>query len=240
MTDLSALDVTDVDAVAAERDEVLEEVRDHAGQIAYQLATLYGGDYGQQTFDTPGGEWTVKYEAGALEYLRFSPASGSATYVVSTKRPPEPAALATALDDYDDFVAAYNEHVRSLEGALDDVATNFPTVETTETVVAERDRVLDRVEEICTVIAGELHRYEGDEYGTFTTRVDGIRWELKWERDSATYLRAGGSNGLYLLSQYGPPSAADIREYLPRFRGFVRAYNDHVAALEQDLERIDL
>jgi len=240
MTSLPALDVTDADAVAARRDEVVEAVRDHADRIAYQLATLYGGDYGQRTFDTPNGEWTVKYEAGTLQYLRFSPASGSPTYVVSTKRPPEPDALAEALRDYDAFVAAYNEHVRSLEGVLDDVPVDLPTAETTETVVAERDRILDRVEEVSAVIAGELHRYEGEEYGTFTTRVDGIRWELKWERDSVTYLRAGGSDGIYLLSQYGPPSAADLREYLPRFRGFVRAYNDHVATLEADLERVEL
>jgi hypothetical protein len=43
-----------------------------------------------------------------------------------------------------------------------------------------------------------------------------------------------------LLSQYQPRSAADIREYAPQFREFVRAYNDHVAELEASLEPIEL
>jgi hypothetical protein len=30
-----------------------------------------------------------------------------------------------------------------------------------------------------------------------------------------------------------------VREFAPDFDGFVAAYNDHVAALELDLERID-
>lgn len=89
-------------------------------------------------------------------------------------------------------------------------------------------------------MAGELHRYEGDEYGTFTARVSGTRWELKWEQGSVSYLRIGGSGGVYLLSQYGPPSATDLREYAPVFRGFVEAYNEHVAELESDLREISL
>ncbi len=75
--------------------------------------------------------------------------------------------------------------------------------------MAERDRVLGRVREICDQIARELQRYEGGDYGTFTSRIGGTRWELKWDTDGASYLRVGGSNGLYLLSQYEPPSAAD-------------------------------
>ncbi len=238
--DLDSDGDVDAAAIAAQRDGIVETVRDHAGRIAYQLARLQGGDYGQRTFSTARGEWTVKYEAGDLQYLRFEPTSGTETYVVSTKQPPEPEALAEALSDYDAFVAAFNDHVRSLDGVLDDVDTGFLVVETTDGVVVQRDRVLDRIRETCDLIAGELHRYEGGEYGTFATRVSGTRWELKWESDRASYLRVGGSGGVYLLSQYEPPSAADIREHAPAFRGFVDAYNDHVEGLESDLRRIAL
>ncbi|MFC6903855.1 hypothetical protein [Halalkalicoccus tibetensis] len=230
----------DIEEIAARRDELVGTVRDHAGRIAYGLARLQGGDYGQRDFPTARGEWTVKYEAGDLQYLRYDPTSGSETYVVSTKQPPEPEALAEALADYEAFVEAYNEHVRSLDGVLDDVETEFPAVETTDDVVAQRDRVLDRVREICDRIAGELYRYEGDDYGTFTARVSGTRWELKWEAERASYLRVGGSGGVYLLSQYEPPSAADIREHAPAFRGFVEAYNEHVEELESDLRTVPL
>ena len=240
MTDWPDVDVADADAVAARRDDVVAAVRDHAGRVAYQLARLQGGDYGQETFATDGGEWTVKYEGGDLEYLRFDPNSGSETYVVSTKQPPEPEPLARALRDYEAFVAAFTEHVRSLDGVLDDVNAEFPSVATTDDVVAQRDRVLGRIREVCDTLAGELHRYEGGDYGTFATRVDGTRWELKWDEDGTSYLRAGGSGGVYLVSQYGRPSAADVREYAPRFRGFVEAYNEHVDDLELDLQAIDL
>ena len=84
------VDVRDAAAVAERRDELVAAVRDHAGRIAYQLATLQGGDYGRETLSTPGGEWTVKHEAGELEFLLFSPSSGSDTYVISSKQPPEP------------------------------------------------------------------------------------------------------------------------------------------------------
>ncbi|MEM4780905.1 MAG: hypothetical protein QXG03_05010 [Halalkalicoccus sp.] len=227
--------------VAADRDEIVRAVKSHAGQVAYQLARLQGGDYGQRDFSTPDGEWTLKYEAGEVQYLRFDPSkSGSAVYVVSTKQPPEPEALAGALADYDAFVEAFNEYVRSLDGVLDDVSADFPDVETTDGVVAQRDRVLDRIRETCDLIAGEIHRYEESEYGTFGVRVSGTRWELKRERSSVSYLRVGGSGGVYLLSQYEPPSAADIREYAPAFEGFVEAYNDHVEELESDLRRVSL
>ena len=234
------LDVSDAAAVAERRDELVAAVRDHAGQIAYQLARLQGGDYGRETLSTPGGEWTVKHEAGELEFLLFSPKSGSDTYVISTKQPPDPADLAAALDDYAAFVAAWNEHVDSLSGVLDGVSAEFPDPATTDGLVAERDRVLDAIRETCAVIAGEIHRYEGDDYGTFTTRVGGDRWELKYDEGSVSYLRIGGSGGLYLLSQYGAPSAADVREYADRFRGFVEAYNEFVAELESDLERVSV
>ncbi|WP_255197128.1 hypothetical protein [Halorarius litoreus] len=240
MTDGLDVDIADVDAVTEQRDEVVAAVRDHAGRIAYGLAKLQGGDYGQREFKTAGGVWTVKYEGGDLQYLRFKPKSGSETYVVSTKQPPDPEALATALTDYDAFVAAFNDHVASLDGVLDDVATEFPALESTDTVVAERDRIVARIREVCDTMAGELHRYEGTDYGTFAARVDGTRWELKWEASSASYLRAGGSGGVYVLSQYEPPSAVDLREYVPRFEGFVEAYNDHVRDLELDLREITL
>ena len=234
------LDVSDAAAVAERRDELVAAVRDHAGRIAYQLARLQGGDYGRETLSTPGGEWTVKHEAGELEFLLFSPKSGSDTYVISTKQPPDPADLAAALDDYAAFVAAWNDHVDSLSGVLDGVSAEFPDPATTEGLVAERDRVLDEIRDTCAVIAGEIHRYEGDDYGTFTTRVGGDRWELKYDEGSVSYLRIGGSGGLYLLSQYGAPSAADVREYADRFRGFVEAYNEFVEGLESDLERVSV
>ncbi|MDB2236572.1 hypothetical protein [Halorubrum ezzemoulense] len=234
------LDVRDAAAVAERRDEIVAAVRDHAERIAYQLARLQGGDYGRETLSTPGGEWTVKHEAGELEFLLFSPKSGSDTYVISTKQPPEPAALSTALDDYAAFVTAWNEHVDSLSGVLDGVSAEFPEPATTEGVVAERDRVLDEIRDTCAVIAGEIHRYEGDDYGTFTARVKGDRWELKHDEGAVSYLRIGGSGGLYLLSQYGAPSAADVREYADRFRGFVETYNEFVDELESDLERISV
>lgn len=234
------IDVRDVDAVADRRDELVASVRDHAGTIAYQLARLQGGDYGRTELSTAGGEWTVKHEAGELEFLLFSPKRGSDTYVVSTKRPPDPPGLATALDDYANMVAAWNDYVESLSGVLDGVTAEFPEPESTDGVVAERDRVLDAVRETCGVIAGEIHRYEGDDYGTFTARVDGDRWELKWDEGAVSYLRVGGSGGVYLLSQYEAPSAADVREYADPFAGFVEAYNEFVAELESDLTRVDI
>nr|WP_159763143.1 hypothetical protein [Halovenus carboxidivorans] len=215
-------------------------VTDHAGQIAYQLARLEGGDYGQRTFETERGDWTLDYEAGDISYLRFDPGRGEEVYVVSTKQPPEPGPLADALRDYDAFVSAFNEYVDSLDGVLDDVSTDFPPVHSTDEAVAERDRVLDRIRDVCDRIARELERYEGGEYGTFTTRVGGTRWELNWDRDGVSYLRVGGEDGIYLLSQYQPPSADDIRECAPDFPAFVRAYNDEVARLEADLEQIQL
>ncbi|MFC7235597.1 hypothetical protein [Halosegnis marinus] len=233
-------DIADADAVAADRDAVVAAVREHAGRMAYALAKLEGGDYGSREFDTDDGEWTLKYEAGDLQYLRFSPRSGRETYVVSTKQPPEPAALAEAMGDYAAFVDAFNDHVRSLDGVLDDVSTDFPDAVSTEDVVAERDRIVGRIRDLCGRMAGELYRYEMDDYGTFAVRVDGTRWELKREESQVSYLRVGGSGGTYLLSQYGPPSAPDVREFAPDFPGFVAAYNDHVAELELDLERIDL
>ncbi|PAU84074.1 hypothetical protein CK500_06465 [Halorubrum salipaludis] len=234
------LDVRDADAVADRRDELVAAVRDHAGTIAYQLAKLQGGDYGRQELSTPGGTWTVKHEAGELEFLLFSPTSGSDVYVISTKQPPAPASLSTALDDYANFVAAWNEWVGSLSGVLDGVSAEFPEPAPTDGVVAERDRVLDRIRDACSVMAGEIHRYEGDDYGTFTARVDGDRWELKWDEGTVSYLRVGGSGGLYILSQYEAPSAADVREYADSFRGFVDAYNEFVGELESDLAAVDI
>jgi hypothetical protein len=239
MPDGLDFDLADPDAVAAERDAVVAAVRDHAGRIAYALSRLEGGDYGDRTFGTDDGEWTVKWEGGDIEYLRFAPRSGQETYVVSTKQPPAPDDLATAMADYEAFVAAFDAHVRSLDGVLDDVETDFPEPASTDGVVAERDRIVEAIRDVCDRMAGELHRYEVDEYGTFTARVDGTRWELKREGSRTSYLRVGGSGGTYLISQYGPPAAPDVREFAPDFDGFVAAYNDHVADLELDLERID-
>jgi len=231
-------DVADAGAVAGRREEVLEAVREHAGRIARELAVLDGSDYGRETFRTDAGRWTVKYEAGGLEFLLFE-GRGTETYVVSTKRDPDPAALARAMADYGAFVAAFDEHVESLAGVLDDVPTEFPEVASTAEVAAERDRVLAAVRETADAMAGELHRFEGSDYGTFATRVEGARWELKWEGDRASYLRVGGDGGTYLLSQYGPPSVPDTRELAGTFPAFVEAFNEHVSKVTAEATGVE-
>lgn len=231
------LDVADAGAVAERREEVLGAVRDHAGRIARELAVLDGGDYGREAFRTDAGTWTVKYEAGDLEFLLFE-GRGTETYVVSTKRDPDPEALATAMADYEAFVAAFDEHVASLAGVLDGVPTEFPEVASTAEVAAERDRVLSAIRGTADAMAGELHRYEGGDYGTFVARIEGARWELKWEDDRASYLRVGGDGGTYLLSQYGPPSVPDTRELAGSFPAFVGAFNDHVAEVTADATEV--
>ncbi|KTG11229.1 hypothetical protein AUR64_04700 [Haloprofundus marisrubri] len=233
-------DADSTDDIVADRDDTVEAVRSHAGQIARQLALLQGGDYGQRAFKTDAGEWTLKYEAGDLEYLRFSGRSGDDVYVVSTKQPPEPSALHRAMTDYDAFVESYNRYVRSLEGVLDDVRSDFPKIERTESVVTERNRLVERIRDVADAIAGELHRYDGTDYGTFSARVNGARWELKRENSRVSYLRVGGQGGTYLVSQYEPPSAPDVREHADDFAAFVDAYNDHVGELEADLSEIEL
>jgi len=123
---------------------------------------------------------------------------------------------------------------------LDDVPDEFPAVASTESVVAERDRIVGRVREAANAMAGELHRYDGTDYGSFATRVSGSRWELKWEGDVASYLRVGGEGGTYLLSQYDAPSARDVRELADEFGAFVEAFNDHVDELDVSLSKISL
>ncbi|MWG36978.1 hypothetical protein [Halomarina oriensis] len=240
MTDPADYEVADAEAAATRRNELVAAVTDHAGIIARELALLQGGDYGQASFKTSAGEWTVKYEAGDLEYLRFETRSGRETYVVSTKQPPDAAALADAMEDYGAFVRAFNDHVRSKVGVLDDVPEAFPDVVSTADAVAERDRIVGRIRETCDAIADQLHRYEGGDYGTFAARVDGSRWELKREASSTAYLRVGGSGGVYLVSQYEPPSAEAVRDHVEGFTGFVEAFNDHVEEVEADLSRITL
>jgi hypothetical protein len=242
MTALSAmdLDVADVSAVADRRAELLEAVAEHAGQMARDIARMDGSDHGRRLFSTDRGTWTIKHEAGELEFLRHEPRGGGEIYVVSMRSAAEPEELSRALEDYEAFVAAYNDLVARLAGLLDDVDADVPPVDSTGALVAERDRLIERIESCCERMAGELHRQEGSEYGTFAARVDGMRWELKRDGDRVSYLRVGGSSGVYLLSQYGPPSALDVREHAPQFGGFVDAYNDHVAELERDIDRIEL
>ncbi|MFB6166296.1 MAG: hypothetical protein ABEJ31_14140 [Haloarculaceae archaeon] len=225
------------EAAATRRDEVVAQVREHAGRIARELARLQGGDYGSRTFETDAGAWTLKYEGGDVQYLRFE-ASRRETYVVSEKQASEPAALADAMADYANFVAAFEDHVDSLEGVLDDVDPSLPPVASTDAVVAERERLLERVRECADEMAGQLHRYEGNNYGSFAARVNGRRWELKWEDGRASYLRVGGEDGIYLLSQYQPPSVPDLRAHAPDLPAFVEAYNDHVAEISDALETV--
>ncbi len=124
------MDPADATAVAQQRDELVAAVRDHAGQVAYQLARLEGGATGRQTSRLTAASGP-QVEVGDLEYLRFSPSRGSDTYVISTKQPPEPEPLAAALADYDAFVEGFNDYVASLDGVLDDVSTEFPEIATT-------------------------------------------------------------------------------------------------------------
>jgi hypothetical protein len=232
-------DVVGTEAATERRDEVVARVREHAGTVARELALLEGGDYGNRSFDTEAGTWTLKYEAGTVKFLLFE-RGGAETYVISTHQPPDPEALAKAMTDYADFVAAFNDYVESLAGVLDDAPTEFPEVVSTESVVAERERVLEGIREATTAMAGELHRYQGSNYGTFETRVDGTRWELNWEDGRVDYLRVGGENGVYLLSQYGPPSARDLRAHVDDFAAFVEAFNDHVDEISAELETVSL
>jgi len=249
-------DLVGTEAAAERREEVLAAVTEHAGRIARELARLQGGDYGQADFETDAGTWTLKYEAGDVQYLRFAGREVE-TYVVSTQRPPEPDALATAMADYDAFVTAFNEHVRSLAGVLDDVDGDFPAVESVEELVAERERILGKMRDATDAMARQLQRYEGGDYGTFAARVPddgrsagssrggatashGSRWELKWEDGRTSYLRVGGEDGIYLLSQYQPPSARDLRAHAPDFPGFVEAFNEEIAAESESLEAVPL
>lgn len=232
-------DVSGVEAATERRDEVVAQVTEHASKVARELSVLQGGDYGQASFDTERGTWTLKFEAGTVQYLRFED-GGTETYVVSSKQQPEPEELATAMEDYGAFVEAFRDHVRSLDGVLDGVETDFPAVESTEEIVAERDRILSRIRECADRMAGELHRVEGSNYGTFETRVDGSRWELKWEDGQAQYLRLGGEGGIYLLSQYEPPSPTDLRRYVEDVSGFVDAFNEHVREISTELSTVSL
>lgn len=240
MTEHPDLDLADGAAVADRRDEVVAGVEAHAGRIARELALLGGGDFGRESFRTEAGEWTVKYEAGDLEFLLFDPNSGGEVYVVSTKRRPDPAALARAMADYPAFVAAFNERVESLAGVLDGVSTEFPEVASTADVVAERDAVLDRIRSVADRMAGELRRHEGGDYGAFATRVNGSRWELKWEEGRTSYLRVGGEGGTYLLSQYQPPEVADVRHLAGDVGDFVEAFNEEIAALDGAFDDVSL
>lgn len=222
------------------RDEVVARVREHAGQMARQLALLQGGDFGRRTFRTERGEWTVKYEGGDLQFLRFEGQSGLDVYVVSTQQPPDPTELATAMEHYGALVESFNEYVRGLEGVLDDAPAEFPDVESAGEVVEERDRIVARIREVADRMAGALHRFESTEYGTFAATVGGTRWELKREADRASFLRVGGEDGVYLVSQYEPASARDVREYAPDVAGFVEAFNEDVAALSDELDSVTL
>ena len=240
MVDGLDLETASTDELRAQREAILAAVRSHAGEIARELAVLEGGDYGRRSFTTDRGEWTIKYEAGRLEFLLFESRSGAETYVISTKRPPEPTALQEAMTDYDAFVAAYNAFVDAREEVLDDVDPALPAVRSTESVVADRDRIVAAIDEVATEIAQQCYRYEGTDYGTFATTVDGTRWELKWEAGEVSYLRVGGESGVYLLSQYGPPSAPDVRALADDVAGFVAAFNEFVAGLEVGLQEVSL
>jgi len=238
MVDGLDLETASTDELRAQREAILAAVRSHAGEIARELAVLEGGDYGRRSFTTDRGEWTIKYEAGRLEFLLFESRSGAETYVISTKRPPEPTALQEAMTDYDAFVAAYNAFVDAREEVLDDVDPALPAVRSTESVVADRDRIVAAIDEVATEIAQQCYRYEGTDYGTFATTVDGTRWELKWDEGQVSYLRVGGEGGVYLLSQYGPPSAPDIRALADDVAGFVDAFNAFVDDLAVDLDGV--
>ena len=240
MTEGTDAEIAALDDVTERRDEIVSQVTAHAGRIARELALLRGGDFGQSTFDTAAGTWTLKYDGGDLQYLRFEGNSGQETYVVSTRQPPEPDELADAMADYAAFVEAYNRYVASLDGVLDDVTTEFPDVASTESVASERDRIVARIRDVANGMAGELHRADGGSYGTYATRVDGKRWELKWEGDVTSYLRVGGEGGTYLLSQYEPPSVSELVAMVDDVAAFVEAFNEHVSGLDEELATVSL
>jgi len=123
-------------------------------------------------------------------------------------------------------------------GILADVSDEFPEAESTAELVAERDRIVERIRDVCNAMASQLHRYDGGEYGTYATTISGTRWELKWEEDLASYLRVGGSDGVYLLSQYGPPAAPEVRRLAGDVPAFVADFNEHVADLKADLAQV--
>ncbi|WP_290810527.1 hypothetical protein [Halovivax sp.] len=225
--------------MAEHREAVLAAVRDHAGEIARSLAVLRGGDYGKETFETDAGRWTLSYEAGDVEYLRYAPRSGPDCYVVSSREPPATEDLADALADYAAFVESFGRTVAAAEGLLDDVSTDFPPVASTAELAAERDRICARIRDLGDAMAGQLARIDG-EYGTFATTVSGSRWELKWEAERASYLRVGGSDGSYLISQYAPPTPRELRRHVEDVPAFVDAFNAHVADLEVELSGVSL
>jgi len=233
-------DVADASVVRERRDDVVDRVREHAGQMARALARLEGGEYGRRSFRVDGGEWTVKYEDGALEFLRFEGQAGLDVYVVSTQRPPDPEALARAMEHYAGLVDAFEAYVRRLDGVLDGVPDDFPEVASAASIVEERDRVVARIRDLADEMAAVLYRVENTDYGTFAATIDGTRWELKREVDRASYVRVGGEQGVYLVSQYGPPSARDVRAYADDVPAFVAAFNEDVAAVSDDLDAVTL
>jgi hypothetical protein len=239
MTDPVDAPVADTEAAAARREEILASVTGHAGRIARELARLEGGDYGRRSFETDAGTWTLSYEGGDVEYLRFE-SRGTETYVVSTQQPPEPEALAEAMTDYDAFVVSFNDYVRSLDGVLDEAADDLPEIESVDSVVEQRERILSRMREACNQMAQQLNRVEGNDYGTFSARVGSSRWELKWEEGRASYLRVGGEGGVYVLSQYQPPAPKDLRAHVDDFPGFVDAFNEHVEEISETLDTVSL
>ncbi|MFB6077520.1 MAG: hypothetical protein ABEJ80_00905 [Halarchaeum sp.] len=240
MTDGLERDPPSADDAAAARDDVAARVREHAGRLARELARLQGGDYGRRTFRVDGGEWTLKYEAGDVDFLRFEGRSGLDVYVVSSKAAPDPDDLAAAMAHYPALVDAFAEYVAAREDVLDGVPDEFPPVASTGDIAAERDRIVARIRETADRMAAELHRVEPTDYGTFSATVDGTRWELKRDVDTVSYLRVGGEGGVYLVSQYAPPAPGDVREYAPRFAGFVDAFNDEIAELGDSLDGVEL
>jgi len=134
----------------------------------------------------------------------------------------------------DCLAAVGSEFARSV------VVIDSGSTDQTAAVAAERDRIVGRIRDCADEMAGQLHRVEGGEYGTWTTTVDGTRWELKRDGDRAAYLRVGGEDGIYLLSQYAPPSAVDVRALAPDVADFVASFNDHVEGLASDLGGVSL
>ena len=229
----------DVREIADRQAAVRTAVREHAGEIARSLAVLNGGDYGSETFETDAGSWTLKYDAGDVDYLRYEPRSGEDTYVVTDREPPSTDRLVDALADYDAFVDAFASHVDATDGLLDEVDTDFPAVASTAELAADRDRLCGRIRAVADEMAGQLARIDG-EYGTFATTISGTRWELKWDEERASYLRVGGSDGTYVLSQYSPPTPRELARHVEDVPDFVAAFNDHVGDLESELAGVSL
>lgn len=213
------------------RDSVVNAVERHASTMAEGVHDLKGG-YGKIAFGVEKGRWVLKYsDDGDLEYLRFESEQGREIYVVSTREPAGPGDIVEAMDQYPGLVEAYNDWIERLEDSLEataDSLKSLPDVGAADDALDRRDEVVESIEEIGESLAEQLHNVSGDQYGTYSTKIDGETWEIKYDGNSAEWLRIGGRGGTYLISQYDPPSPSTLEEYASGLETFVEDVNEHL------------